>query len=177
MDDPAVVLDAALRFLESRSRSVSEVRRRLSTAGYRNEFVEGAISRLLDLGLLDDAAFASAWVASRDRAHPRGEMALRRELQLKGIERQIIDGVLEDRRAEVPNDSPESVESADAGAAVRLLERKGRALSRIADARERRQRAYALLARNGFDPGVAADAATAWARSVGEDLEVDPPVV
>ncbi|MEK6721657.1 MAG: regulatory protein RecX [Chloroflexota bacterium] len=177
IDDPAVVHDAALRFLESRSRSVAEVRRRLSTAGYRKELVDGAISRLIGLALLDDTAFASAWVASRDRAHPRGENALRRELQLKGIERQVIDGVLEDRRADLPVEAATSGGSADAAAAVRLLERKGRALSRIADPRVRRQRAYTLLARHGFDPGVSGDAASAWAGSLTDDPEGDPPVV
>ena len=35
VDDPAVVLEAAARFLEARSRSVAEVRRRLTGAGYR----------------------------------------------------------------------------------------------------------------------------------------------
>ena len=35
VDDPAVVLEAAARFLEVRSRSVAEVRRRLTSNGYR----------------------------------------------------------------------------------------------------------------------------------------------
>ena len=39
VDDPQVVLEAAARFLETRSRSVAEVRRRLMTAGYRSELV------------------------------------------------------------------------------------------------------------------------------------------
>ena len=46
VDDPEIVLAAALRFLESRSRSVAEVRRRLSQAGYRAELIDGAIGRL-----------------------------------------------------------------------------------------------------------------------------------
>ena len=37
VDDPAVVLEAAARFLEVRSRSVAEVRRRLGGAGYRTD--------------------------------------------------------------------------------------------------------------------------------------------
>ena len=60
IDDPEVVLEAALRFLEARARSVAESRRRLTEAGYRPELVEGAIARLLALGLLDDEAFARA---------------------------------------------------------------------------------------------------------------------
>jgi regulatory protein len=148
VDDPAVVLDAAARFLEARSRSVAEVRRRLTRAGYRAELVEGAIQRLGDLGMLDDEAFGRAWVESRDRARPRGEIALRRELALKGVDRSIVDGVLEERRDAADPDAG----STDLLAARRLLAKQSRALGRVADPRQRRQLAYALLARNGFDP-------------------------
>jgi len=148
VDDPKVVLDAALRFLEARPRSATEVRRRLIDAGYREELVAGAIERLAELGVLDDEAFARAWVESRDRVRPRGERALRSELFRKGIDRQLADDMLEEREQTRPG--------ADAEAAARLIERHASALARISDPRARRQRAYALLARNGFDPDVAA---------------------
>ena len=148
IDDPEVVLAAALRFLEARPRSAVEVRRRLTGAGYREDLVLAAIERLGDLGVIDDEAFARAWVESRDRARPRGERALRSELFRKGIDRQLADDVLEEREQTRPG--------ADAEAAERLLERHASALARIPDPMARRQRAYALLARNGFDPDVAA---------------------
>ena len=176
IDDPAVVLEAATRFLEARARSVSEVRRRLTTAGYRPDLIDGAIGRLADLGVLDDEAFARAWVESRDRAHPRGERALRDELRLKGIDRSLVDVVLTERR-EAPGaangDQPDELPSPDRVAAERLIERQRRALDRIADPRRRRERAYALLARNGFDPEtcreVAARVATRDEDAGGED--------
>ncbi|MEA2548504.1 MAG: regulatory protein, partial [Chloroflexota bacterium] len=87
IDDPTLVLEAAARFLEPRARSVTEVRRRLTGAGYRSDLVEGAISRMLDLAMLDDEAFARAWIESRDRSRPRGERAIRQELGLKGVDR------------------------------------------------------------------------------------------
>ena len=150
VDDPATVLEAAARFLEARSRSVAEVRRRLSRAGYRAELIDGAIIRLTELGMLDDATFGRAWVESRDRARPRGEIALRRELGLKGVDRAIVDDLLEARR-EAASAEPDA-DSVDLVAARRLLARHERALGRVGDPRQRRQRAYALLARNGFDP-------------------------
>ncbi len=154
IDDPAVVLEAAARFLEARSRSVAEVRRRLTGAGYRPHLIEGAIARMLDLGMLDDEAFARAWVESRDRARPRGERAIRAELGLKGVDRVVIDTVLADRRDGVPagEDQEEGRRSPDRVAAERLIARHARALGRVADPRQRRRRAYDLLARNGFDP-------------------------
>lgn len=150
VDDPAVVLDAALRFLEARQRSVAEVRRRLSTAGYRGELVDAAITRLGDLGILDDAAFATQWVESRDRAHPRGERAIRRELTLKGVDRALVDETMAARRPE-----PGGEADPDIAAAVRLLDRHRGPLGRVADPRQRRQRAFSLLARHGFDTEVA----------------------
>ncbi|HEY8868969.1 MAG TPA: regulatory protein RecX [Candidatus Limnocylindrales bacterium] len=150
VDDPALVLEAALRFLEPRRRSIGEVRRRLTGAGYRAGLVESAIERLTGLGILDDAEFARAWVESRDRARPRGERALRRELQVKGVERTTVDEAMEERHTE-----PGGAEDPDSAAAEALITRHAAALRRVADLRKRRQRAYALLARNGFDPETA----------------------
>jgi regulatory protein len=152
VDDPQVILDAAARFLETRPRSVTEVRRRLARAGYRPELVQDAIDRLLELGFLDDEAFARTWVESRDRARPRGERAIRDELRLKGIDRATIDVVLEERHEAGGGE-------ADRDAAERLIERNARSLARVADLRQRRARAYALLARNGFDPDVCREVA------------------
>jgi len=158
VEDVDEVLDAAARFLEARQRSVAEVRRRLTTAGYQAPLVESAITRLRELGYLDDDAFSRSWVESRDRARPRGEHALRRELQLKGVDNAIIAAVLDDRRIGDGEGDEEPVD-VDRAAADRLLERHARALARVPDLRARRQRAYALLARNGFDPTTAADVA------------------
>lgn len=165
VDDPAVVLDAAARFLEARSRSVAEVRRRLGRAGYRTELIEGAITRLGELGMLDDEAFGRAWVESRDRARPRGEIALRRELALKGIERTIVDELLDERRS--PGGVAPDGAGVDLETARRLLQRNERSLARVTDPRLRRQRAYALLARNGFDPDTCRQA-SAEAMAAGE---------
>ena len=142
------MLEAAARFLETRSRSVAEVRRRLSRAGYQTALVEDAITRLEELGMLDDEAFARAWVESRDRARPRGERAIREELRVKGVDRTTVDAILDERREAPTADEP----TPDRAAAARLLAKHARALDRVVDRHQRRQRAYALLARNGFDP-------------------------
>jgi len=169
VDDPQVVLEAAARFLETRSRSVSEVRRRLTTAGYRADLVDGAIARLEDLGVLDDEAFAKAWVDSRDRARPRGERAIREELRLKGVDRATIDDVLDERRAATPDDAT----APDRAAADRLVAKHARALARVADPRQRRQRAYALLARHGFDPDTCREVAAGVATATDADTPED----
>ena len=162
VEDPAQVLEAGARFLEARHRSVAEVRRRLTRLGYRADLVTEAIERLGELGYLDDDAFARAWVESRDRAKPRGEHALRRELAQKGVDRSLVDAVLGDRREDARLaivDEDAAPVSADEAAAERLLVKKLPAIRREPDQRRRLQRAYGLLARNGFGPDVCSSVA------------------
>ena len=163
LTEPGPVLDAAASFLGVRPRSIAETRRRLRHLGYPAELVDGVIDRLAEMGYLDDEAFSRAWVESRDRARPRGTAALRRELALKGVAREVIADVLDERNAGAPN--------ADLAAAVALLEGRRATLEREADPSRRGQKAYALLARSGFDPEVcrAAAASLGEAGSVADD--------
>jgi regulatory protein len=172
-DDPSEVLDAAARHLEARPRSEDEVRRKLLRLGYRSELVDATVAKLLAAGYLDDEAFARAWVESRDRAKPRGEHALRRELGQKGVDRSLVDDVLGERRDEALAGDDGAV-SPDEAAAERLLAKKLGPILREPDSRRRLQRAYALLARNGFSPDVCSTVAkralAASAAAVDEQL-------
>ena len=179
--DPDVVLNAAARFLEARQRSVHEVRRHLAASSYPEPLVERAVERLLELRMLDDETFARSWIESRDRAHPRGQQALRRELFLKGVDRATIETVFEARArsaaeaAEGPDEEADIAGrgSADAQAAARLLARRSAALARIEDLRARRQRAYALLARNGFDAEVCREASVRFVNALEDEQPFD----
>jgi regulatory protein len=155
LKDPGPVMQAAAVFLAVRPRSVAETKRRLRQHGYPEELVERVVAQLIELEYLDDATFARSWVESRDRARPRGENALRRELALKGVSRDVVDDVLAERSQAAPGD-----EGADMSGAIRLLERRRSALEREPDPTRRRQKAYALLARNGFNPEVCREAAS-----------------
>jgi regulatory protein len=161
--DAGVVVKAAARYLELRTRSIDELRRHLRAARFPESLVEQAIDRLVELGLLDDLAFAQAWVESRDRARPRGSQALRRELSLKGIDRETIEGLLAGRRVAPQADDIAEAGSPDERVAERLLLKNRVSLARVADPRLGRQRAYALLARNGFDPEICRDVSARWA--------------
>ena len=170
--DVEEVLDSAARFLEVRSRSVAEVRRRLLSAGYPTALVEVAAARLTEQGYLDDEQFARAWVESRDRARPRGERALRLELAQKGVSREIIDAVLADRAVPLETgepSTPDGARRAEEDAAGRLLDRHRRSLLRGPDPAKRRQKAYALLARNGFDPDTCRNAALSFEAGLTSD--------
>jgi regulatory protein len=159
LTDPAPVMEAAAAFLAARPRSLSETTRRLLRLGYPPPLVDEVVARLAEIGYLDDAGFARSWVESRDRVRPRGSNALRRELMQKGVSRDAIDEALA-ARADVDRD-PDRV------AALALLERKRPSLEREADPRRRRQKAYALLARNGFDPETCTQVAAAFGAAAG----------
>lgn len=159
IDDPGVVMESAAAFLAVRPRSIEETRRRLRHRGYTAPLVEHVVARLIEMGYLDDEDFARRWVESRDRARPRGTVALRRELALKGVAREVVDDVLAERSMSTHltmGDSP------DRSAATALLARRRTALEREPDERRRRQKAYALLARHGFDPETCKTVAAAF---------------
>jgi regulatory protein len=156
--DPDVVMGAAAAFLAVRSRSVEETRLRLNHLGYPAELCDEVVTRLVTLGYLDDVAFATTWIESRDRARPRGALILRRELERKGVPSDTIGGALEGRAKAAAEDGT-SVD-ADREAARRLLERRASTLRREADPRRRRNKAYALLARNGFSPDICHEVAS-----------------
>lgn len=165
MTDPAPVMDAAATFLGVRPRSVAETRQRLKHLGYPPPLVEDVVARLIEMDYLDDEKFARAWIESRDRARPRGELALRRELALKGIARDVVDDVLVDRSEHATGQDP------NLAAALALLGRRRSSLEREADPARRRQKAYALLARNGFDPETCRTASTKLTREMAVDAD------
>ncbi|MCH7835288.1 MAG: RecX family transcriptional regulator [Chloroflexi bacterium] len=132
----ADAMSAALRLLSYRPRSETELRQRLARRGAPPALVDSTIERLLELGLVDDAAFARSWVESRERASPRGQRLLRQELRAKGVNsdasRELVEGV------------------DDAEAALRASARRAASLSGLPQA-EFRRRLGDFLRRRGFD--------------------------
>ena len=172
MTDADIVMEAAANFLAVRPRSVEETRRRLVHLGYPQALSDEVVERLVELRYLDDLDFARAWVESRDRAKPRGAVALRRELQLKGIADTTIAEVLAHRADEAARRAPPGDAmpgDADHHAARRLLERRASTLRRETNPRRRRQKAYALLARNGFAPDVCQEIASSMSVDEAEE--------
>ncbi|MDE3087807.1 MAG: RecX family transcriptional regulator [Chloroflexota bacterium] len=76
--------EQALRFLEPRPRSSTEVKQRLRKNKVAEGVIDQVIARLTEAGLLDDAAFAKYWVENRETFKPRAGRALRFELRRKG---------------------------------------------------------------------------------------------
>ncbi len=58
------------------------------------------LARLAHLDLIDDRAFASFWVETREQFSPRGSHALKNELRLKGVERDVVDELVDEEKDE-----------------------------------------------------------------------------
>jgi regulatory protein len=85
---------SAIRFITYRPRSATEVERNLRKKGFVEPVVSEVIERLQRVGLIDDLAFARYWLEQRETFKPRSQMALRLELQQKGVSRNVIEEVL-----------------------------------------------------------------------------------
>lgn len=81
---------AAMGQLSYRRRSRRELADYLHRKDYDEEMMAGVIARLESLGLIDDEAFASAWIADRQLLRPRSKRTLQTELMQKGVDRETI---------------------------------------------------------------------------------------
>ena len=81
---------ASLRLLSYQLRSRQEVRQRLSSH-FSTDAVLQVLAFLEDRGFLNDVAFAMAWRESRETHRPRSAALIRRELQQRGVAREVAD--------------------------------------------------------------------------------------
>ena len=85
----------ALDRIAARDRTRHELAHALKTKNVPSEVADQVLDRLEAVGLVNDAAFAEAWVESRQQRRHLSRPALRRELQAKGVDRDQIDAALD----------------------------------------------------------------------------------
>lgn len=134
-----IVLAQLTRGPRTRAQLAETCRRR----GAPEAAVETVLDRFAELGLVDDEAFARAWVDSRHAGRGLARRALRHELRHRGVDEQTVAQALE-----VVDDEAER-RSAEALVRARLpgLARHDRAT--------RRRRLHGLLVRRGYSSGLA----------------------
>jgi regulatory protein len=86
----------ALSLLSRRPRSEFELRQYFKRRKIASRIADLVLRRLDERGLVDDRAFAHAWVENRTTFRPRGPWALRAELRQKGVSSEAIEDALED---------------------------------------------------------------------------------
>ena len=93
-------VDRAYNYLSYRPHSREEVRRYLRRKETPPAIIDAALARLEQLDLVNDHAFASFWVESREQFSPRGARALKNELRMKGVEREVVEELIDDEKDE-----------------------------------------------------------------------------
>lgn len=86
----------ALRYVAMRPRSTWELETYLRRKEVEQPVAEGIIQRLQRSGLVDDRAFAQAWVANRRLLKSTSKRKLQLELKQKHVPTAIIDSVLQE---------------------------------------------------------------------------------
>lgn len=93
------LIGACIRFVSYRPRSGKEmddfIRRKLADSHTTAPLVtHNVVDRLVELGYIDDHAFAAWWVSQRTGRKSKGARAIRRELEQKGIAPEIIEAAI-----------------------------------------------------------------------------------
>lgn len=143
----AEAMDRAVHYLSYRPRTCVEVRRYLARHGLTIH-ADSAIDRCVELGYLDDAAYAQAFVRERIRLRPRGRPRLISELAARGVERHIAEHAVNVALAEEEVTEAEMLRDA----ALRRV----RALRNL-DPPVARRRLASFLDRRGFRSGAIRD--------------------
>nr|WP_245565439.1 regulatory protein RecX [Nocardioides insulae] len=120
-----------------------------------DEIATALLDRFEEVGLIDDAAFARAWVSGRQSGKGLARRALAQELRRKGVSDEVARAALDELD---PDDERE------AGRA--LVRKKLRTMHRL-DQQVKVRRLVGMLARKGYSPGVAY-------AIVREEVDADP---
>ena len=153
------VYDRALDVLAFRARSAAELSRSLVRKGEAKEHVDWAVGRLVEQGLLDDAAFAQSFTRAKVLGAGQSRRRVQQDLVRRGVARAVSDAAIDAVFADEAVDQRGIVEAA--------ARKKLRMLSRL-EPPVRRRRLYGFLARRGYD----ADDIRAAMQAVGEELNV-----
>jgi regulatory protein len=141
-DPESVARSILLNKLTGRARSRQELRDALAAKDVPAELAERLLDRFERVGLVDDQAFADAWVESRHRSRGLSRRALAGELRRKGVDSEVA-------QAAADRIDPD----AERQAAMQLAVRKRRSL-RDVDEPTAFRRLSGMLARKGYSPGV-----------------------
>jgi regulatory protein len=164
--------DRALNMLAFRGRSSSELARGLQRKGEEKAHVEWAIARLVEQGLIDDAAFARSFARAKVVDGKQSRRRVQQDLARKGVSRSLADEAIDRVIEEEEVDQLAIVEEA--------ARKKLRSLSGL-DAAVQRRRLYGFLARRGYDLEDIRHALEAIGSSLGrgdsaeDDAEGDEP--
>jgi regulatory protein len=158
--DPAERARAiCLRLLTGTPRTRKQLADALRKREIPDEVAEEVLSRFEEVGLINDSAFADAWVESRHHGRGLARRALVQELRTKGVDSTLIDEAV----GQLDSEQEETT-------ARELVARKLRATHGL-DRDKRLRRLAGMLARKGYPQGMALRVVRQALEEEGEDTE------
>ncbi|KKS88249.1 MAG: regulatory protein RecX, regulatory protein [Microgenomates group bacterium GW2011_GWC1_43_11] len=149
MDDDETyqrLLGFGLNYISIRPRSEQEIRsyisKKINKWKISPELLEKVMTRLGELGYVDDLKFALAFIGSRNRSRPKGAILIRMELQKKGVDEDSIKSALTLLKQDGGGNEADLARNA-AVKKLRSLRRYGKT--------EQRNKLFSFLMRRGFD--------------------------
>lgn len=155
----SAVRERCLNLLAGQPRTRAELERKLAQAGAPEDVVAGVLDRLTQVGLVDDTAYAEAYVRTGVGVRRRGTRSLRAELRTRGVAPEVIDLAA----AQVDDDDERAT-------ALALASRRAQGLARLAPEVQRR-RLMGLLLRRGFSTAVVNDVLAQVLADLSSDAE------
>ncbi|WP_210576826.1 recombination regulator RecX [Streptomyces sp. GESEQ-4] len=148
-----------LRLLTGTPRTRKQLADALRKREIPDDAAEEVLSRFEEVGLINDSAFADAWVESRHHGRGLARRALAQELRTKGVDSTLIDAAV----SQLDSEQEEAT-------ARELVARKLRA-TRGLDRDKRLRRLAGMLARKGYPEGMALRVVRQALEEEGEDTE------
>lgn len=131
---------AAMRLLNYKMRTRSELISRLRQKNFGAEVIRTVVDKLCAISLIDDSRYADAFVASRVSARSLGPRELERRLREKGVSKETAHEAV----------STVSDDRSQLELAVKAIQPRLRSMSRL-DPEKRTIRLIGFLARRGFE--------------------------
>ncbi|MEV7739588.1 recombination regulator RecX [Streptomyces sp. NPDC088921] len=148
-----------LRLLTGTPRTRKQLADALRKREIPDDAAEEVLSRFEEVGLINDSAFADAWVESRHHGRGLARRALVQELRTKGVDSTLIDAAV----SQLDSEQEEAT-------ARELVDRKLRA-TRGLDRDKRLRRLAGMLARKGYPEGMALRVVRQALEEEGEETE------
>ncbi len=137
-DPESVARSICLKLLTMSPKSRAQLGDALAAKGVPLEAAEAVLDRYTEVGLIDDAAFAQAWVSTRQAGRGLATRALAQELHRKGIDKDMAGAALA------------TIEpAAEEATARKLVQRKLRSMRGLEPSVATR-RLLGMLARKGY---------------------------
>lgn len=164
-EDPEAQARAiCLRQLTGQPRTRAQLADAMKRRGVPDDVAEHVLGRFTEVKLIDDAAFAAAWVDTRHIGRGLARRALAQELRQRGVDSALVSEAVERL-------DPEQ----ELATARALVERRIPSTRRL-DRKVRMRRLAGMLARKGYGEGLALrvvrdalDADEAWQREAEDD--------